>query len=153
MNLVDELQTVSTALVDAGIRHAICGGIAVTIYGATRTTKDIDILVSPEDLDRALDVVRPLGYKFAALPMVFEEGNPNERHVQRVSKIVQGEHLVVDFLLETAAFKGFLQGSVVVRTSAGPLVVVARNVLLEMKRMAGRPQDMADIEKLESPDE
>jgi hypothetical protein len=153
MNLIDELHTVSTALVGANIRHAICGGIAVTIYGATRTTKDIDILVSSDDLDRALDVVRPLGYKFAALPMVFEEGTPQERHVQRVSKIVQGEHLVVDFLLETAAFEGFLQGSVVVKTTAGPLVVVARNVLLQMKRMAGRPQDAADIEKLEAPHE
>lgn len=153
MNLVDELHAVSTALVGAGIRHAICGGIAVTIYGATRTTKDIDILISPEDLDRALDVVRPLGYKFPALPMVFEEGTPRERHVQRVSKILDGDHLVVDFLLETAAFAGFLEGSAEVRTSGGSLVVVARDVLLRMKRMAARPQDAADIQKLEAPDE
>jgi len=153
MNLVDELHAVSTALVGAGIRHAICGGIAVTIYGATRTTKDIDILVSPDDLDRALDVVRPLGYKFAALPMMFEEGTPRERHVQRVSKILHGDHLVVDFLLEMAAFKGFLAGSFEVKTAAGPLFVIARDVLLEMKRMAGRPQDAADIEKLEAADE
>lgn len=153
MNLVDELHAVSTALVDANIRHAICGGIAVTIYGATRTTKDIDILVSPVDLDRAVDVVRLVGYRFPALPMVFEEGTPRERHVQRVSKILEGDHLVVDFLLEKAAFSGFLEGSFEVKTSAGSLFVVARSVLLNMKRMAGRPQDAADIEKLESPDE
>ncbi len=153
MNLVDELHAVSAALVNSGIRHAICGGIAVTIYGATRTTKDIDILISPDDLERALDVIRPLGYKFPALPMVFEEGTSRERHVQRVSKILQGDHLVVDFLLERAAFTGFLEGSAVVKTSAGPLIVVARDVLLKMKRMAARPQDAADIEKLEAPDE
>jgi len=74
MNLVDELRAVSTALVGAGVRHAVCGGIAVTVYGATRSTKDIDILIAPEDLSRALDAVRPIGYVFAALPMVFEEG-------------------------------------------------------------------------------
>ena len=90
MNLVDELHAVCAALVGAGIRHAICGGIAVTIYGATRTTKDIDMLVSPDDLERALEVV-------------------------------------------------------LVNTSAGPLVVVARDVLIRMKRMSGRPQDAADI--------
>lgn len=153
MNLVDELHAVCAALVGANIRHAICGGIAVTIYGATRTTKDIDILVSPDDLERALEVVRPLGYKFPALPMVFEEGTERERHVQRVSKIHEGDHLVVDFLLEVAAFSGFLAGRVEVNTAAGSLVVVTRDVLVRMKQMAGRPQDVADIEKLETPDE
>ncbi|MDX2020993.1 MAG: hypothetical protein SF187_12200 [Deltaproteobacteria bacterium] len=153
MNLVDELHSVSGALLAANIRHAICGGIAVTIFGATRTTKDIDILIRPDDLEDALDAIRPLGYKFAALPMVFDEGSPRERHVQRVSKILNGDHLVVDFLLEAAAFTGFLEGSLLVNTSGGPLQVVARDVLLKMKRMAGRPQDAADIEKLEASDE
>jgi hypothetical protein len=44
MNLVDELHAISAALVKAGVRHAVCGGVAVTVYGATRSTKDIDIL-------------------------------------------------------------------------------------------------------------
>ena len=44
MNLVDELHAVSRALSAAGISFAVCGGIAVTIHGATRTTKDIDLL-------------------------------------------------------------------------------------------------------------
>jgi hypothetical protein len=58
--------------------------------------RGIDILVLPEDLPLAMEVVRPLGYVFAALPIVFEEGTDRERHVQRVSKIVGGEHLVLD---------------------------------------------------------
>ncbi|HEY5284380.1 MAG TPA: hypothetical protein VIM14_16425, partial [Polyangia bacterium] len=63
MNLVSELHTVAAALVRAGIRHAICGGVAVTIHGATRSTKDIDILIAPADVDKALDAVRAIGYK------------------------------------------------------------------------------------------
>src|SRR6185295_20194395 len=86
VNLVDELHAISAALLDARVRHAVCGGVAVTVHGATRSTKDIDILVAPEDLPRALDAVRPLGYAFAALPMVFDEGTARERRVQRVSK-------------------------------------------------------------------
>jgi hypothetical protein len=35
----------------------------------------------------------------------------------------------------------------------GVLSVVPREVLLKMKRLAGRPQDLADIEKLEHGDE
>ena len=44
---------------------------AVTIHGATRATKDIDILIAAADLDKAIEAVRALGYKFAALPQIF----------------------------------------------------------------------------------
>jgi len=149
VNLVDELHAICAALVDAGIQHAVCGGVAVTIYGATRSTKDIDILVAPEDLSRALDAIRPLGYAFAALPLAFDEGTTRERRVQRVSKIDGGEHLVVDFLLAEVSLAGFLQGRVTVDLPQGPLIVVSRDVLMRMKRQAGRPQDLADLKKLE----
>jgi hypothetical protein len=152
MNLVTELHAVAAALAKAGIRHAICGGVAVTIHGAVRSTQDIDILMAPADVDRALDAVRPLGYKFAALPLVFDEGTDRERHVQRVSKIDGGEHLVLDFLLERAALAGMLANAIEIELAEGPLWVVSRDVLLRMKRMAGRAQDLADLEKLERGD-
>ncbi len=53
VNLVDELLGVTRALEAAGIPYAICGGIAVTIHGATRTTKDIDLLVERADRHEA----------------------------------------------------------------------------------------------------
>jgi hypothetical protein len=152
VNLVDELHAVAAALVGAGIRHAVCGGVAVTVYGATRSTKDIDILVAPEDLSRALDVVRPLGYAFAAFPLIFDEGTDRERRVQRVSKLQDGEHLILDFLLAEASLRGFLEGRVTVELPQGPLVVVSRDALIQMKRQAGRTQDLADLEKLEGPE-
>lgn len=152
VNLVAELHAVCAALVRAKVRHAICGGVAVTIHGATRSTKDIDILIAPADVDTALEAVRALGYKFAALPLVFDEGTARERHVQHVSKVESGEHLVLAFLLEKAAFAGLLANPVEVPLPEGPLWVVSRQVLLDMKRMAGRHQDLADLEKLEAGD-
>lgn len=150
MNIVTELHAVADALARAGIRHAVCGGVAVTIHGATRSTKDIDILIAPADLDKALDVVRPIGFKFAALPLVFDEGTAHERHVQRVSKIQGAEHLVLDFLLEQAALAGLLANPVQVDLPEGTVWVVPREVLIHMKRLASRHQDLADLEKLES---
>jgi len=149
VNLVTELHAIAAALAGAGIRHAICGGVAVTIHGAVRSTKDIDILIAPADVEAALEAVRPLGYKFAALPVVFNEGTDRERHVQRVSKIEQGEHLVLDLLLEQAAFAGLLANPVELVLPQGPLWVVSREVLFAMKRLAGRYQDLADLEALE----
>jgi hypothetical protein len=148
VNLVDELHSVARALRDASVPYAICGGIAVTIHGATRTTKDIDLLVEPADVPRILEVVRPLGYRFAALPMTFEAGTARERHVQRVTKVDGGAHLILDLILADAAFSGWLDGRREVELPEGPLSVVSRDTLLRMKRFAGRPQDIADIEAL-----
>lgn len=153
MNLVDELHAIAGALRAAGITYAVCGGIAVTIHGATRTTKDIDVLVAAADVPRALEAVRPLGYLFAALPMTFDAGTERERHVQRVSKLEGQQHLVLDLLIAEAAFEGLLARRIEIDLPEGPLAVVPRDVLLQMKRLAGRPQDRADIEKLEAPDE
>lgn len=149
MNLVDELHAIAGALRAAGIPYAVCGGIAVTIHGATRTTKDIDVLIAPSDVGRALEAVRPLGYLFPAFPMIFDAGTERERHVQRVSKLEGDEHLVLDLLLAEVAFEGLLADRIEIDLPEGPLSVVPRDVLLRMKRLAGRPQDQADIEKLE----
>jgi hypothetical protein len=153
VNLVDELHAIAGALRALGVPYAICGGIAVTIHGATRTTKDIDVLIERRDAPRVLEAVRPLGYVFAALPMTFDAGTERERNVQRVSKLHDKEHMVLDLLIAEAAFAGLLRERIEVDLPEGVLSVVPREVLLKMKRLAGRPQDLADIEKLEHGDE
>jgi hypothetical protein len=153
MNLVDELHAIAAALTGAAIPYAVCGGVAVTIHGATRSTKDLDVLLRPEDLARVIELVRPLGYAFAALPMTFDEGTPRERHVQRISKIDGRDHLVLDLMLADAAFAGALDDRVVVPLPEGPVAVVSRSTLIRMKELARRPQDVADLEKLAAADE
>lgn len=152
MNLVDDLRAIAAVLADAGIVYAVCGGIAVTIHGATRTTKDIDLLVRREDVPRILDLIRPLGYVFAVLPMTFDQGTERERHVQRITRVEGDHHLVVDLMMDEAGLAGFLDDRVTIDLPQGPLTVVSREALLRMKKVAGRAQDLADIEKLESDD-
>jgi hypothetical protein len=149
MNLVDELHAITGVLRSAGIRHAVCGGLAVTLHGATRMTKDIDLLVDRTDVAQTLELLRPLGYVFAALPLTFEAGTARERHVQRVSKIEDGEHLCVDLLVADAVFAGLLDDTLEVRTPSGTLTVISRAGLIRMKQLAGRPQDVADLASLE----
>lgn len=152
MNIVDELHAIASRLSDAGVPYAVCGGIAVTAYGATRTTKDIDIVVPREHLAAAIAAVAPLGYTIPAGPMVFGEGTAQERHVQRVNKIAGADHLVLDLLLAEAAYADVLDDRVEVPLPAGSITFVSRATLLRMKRLAGRPIDLADIEKLEGSD-
>jgi hypothetical protein len=148
VDLIDELHAVCAALDDASIAYAICGGIAVTIHGATRTTKDIDLLVEPADVPRILERLAPLGYSVLALPMTFDPGTQRERHVHRVSKLDGAEHLAVDLVLADAALTGMLADRVEIDLPAGRLSVVSRAALVKMKRLSGRAQDLADLEKL-----
>lgn len=66
--------------------------------------------------------------------------------------IVGNDHLVLDLLLEEAAYAGTLQDRVDVDLPAGTVTFVSRDTLVKMKQLAGRPIDLADLEKLEEPD-
>lgn len=149
MNLVDELHAIAAALRSAGVRYAVCGGVAVSAHGAPRSTKDIDIIIAAEDLQLALDAVRPLGYAFLALPMTFDAGTERERTVQRVSKLQGSDHLLLDLLLANASLAGALDDRLEVQLPEGPLAVVSRATLIRMKQLAGRAQDLLDLEQLE----
>jgi hypothetical protein len=149
MNVVDELHAVAAALTAAGVPYAVCGGLAVTMHGVVRTTEDIDILVPPADIPRVLAAVHPIGYIFVAGPMTFGAGTNRERHVQRVSKIVGAEHVILDLLAADASLTGMLDDRIVLDLPQGKLAIVSRATLIRMKRQAGRSIDLADIEKLE----
>ncbi len=153
MNIVDELHAIAAALRGADIPYAVCGGIAVTAHGVTRTTKDIDIVIRRADLTAALVAVATAGYTILAGPMTFDAGTSRERHVQRVNKIVGAAHLILDFLLAESSLADVLDDRIDVPLPAGTVTFVARDTLIRMKRISGRPIDLADIEKLERVDE
>jgi hypothetical protein len=44
------------------IDYALCGGLAVAIYGYSRFTKDIDLIIKPEDLHSAKEHLGEIGY-------------------------------------------------------------------------------------------
>ena len=76
MDLKQELFSVTEALADAGIDHALCGGIAVVIHGYPRATRDIDLLVRREDLERAEESLKERGYTIPAGIIPFDAGKP-----------------------------------------------------------------------------
>lgn len=53
MSLYEELERVVLALDDAGVPHALCGGLAVAVHGHVRATKDIDLVILASDVERA----------------------------------------------------------------------------------------------------
>lgn len=148
MNLYDELVGVIQALDAAGVDYALVGGLAVGIWGAPRATKDIDLLVRPEDVARAKAAVSGCGYTLEALPMRFSDG----MEMHRVSKIAAGQLMTVDFLLVNANLEGVWQSRESHEIENASVRVISRQALIAMKLSAGRPIDQHDAIKLTEQD-
>jgi len=80
------LRKVTAALDAAGIRYAVIGGNAVALWvakadpAATRTTKDVDLLVQRDDLDRIVEVMKSLGFEdLRRLALFIDPDEPSRR--------------------------------------------------------------------------
>lgn len=144
-----ELGAVATALNQQGIEYAVCGGVALAVHGHPRATKDIDVIVAETSAERTRAILRALGYTLEAAPMRFASGI----EVRRVSRVESGELFTLDLLMVTPAIEDVWRGRQVVMWRELPLGVVSRDGLIRMKRLAGRPQDLADLAALGAGDE
>ncbi len=148
MTLFDELVEVVGALDAAGVEYALVGGLAVAVWGAPRATKDIDLLVRPEALDGALAAAAQHGFDLRAMPMTFRDG----MKLQRTSRAQGGQLLTIDFIVVDANLEPAWQSRLQLASGDRKLWVISRDALIAMKALAARPQDVADIERLQDID-
>jgi hypothetical protein len=146
LSLYEELETLSCALGAAGIEFALCGGLALAVHGHPRATRDIDLLLQREQLELATKVAHACGFTLGSLPMRFA-GSGIE--MQRVSKVVGADVLMLDFLLVDESLRAVWENREQVPWRKGSLPVVSREGLVSMKLASGRPQDLADLALLQ----
>ena len=147
LDLFDELKALVTAFQRNEIQYALCGGLAMAVYGVTRATVDIDLLVRPEDVENAKRTARDLGFGMEALPAKFAGGAVE---IHRVSKIDQssGDVLTLDLLLATPETHPAWESRTEVEWEGGHLSVVSREGLASLKMLRGSGQDVEDIKRL-----
>ena len=117
----------------AAVRYLIAGGLAENAHGYLRFTKDVDLVIElePDNLRVALTALGRLGYR-PAVPMPLAQ----------FADPVRRESWVRDFGQEydRALVKPLREGL--------PVRFVSIPTLIRMKELAGRPQDLIDIEHL-----
>lgn len=147
LDLYDEFNKVVTMLAEHTIDYALCGGLALAVYGIPRATIDIDLLIMPESLETVMPLARELGYKKETLPMRFTDRGIE---IRRVSKIDQdsGDILMLDLLLVTPAILPVWKSRKEVAWEHGTLWVVSRDGLMALKSLRGSGQDLEDISRL-----
>jgi hypothetical protein len=146
--LLEELSQLISALDENEIEYAVCGGLALAIHGFARATLDIDVLIQPESLEKAYKVAAEKEFDIRGLDISFKE---RAVEIRRVSKIdSNGEVLSLDLLLVTPQVEDVWDTRETIDFLGNRLSVVSREGLIKMKRLAGRAQDLADIERLEN---
>jgi hypothetical protein len=127
------------------VRFLIVGGYAVAAHGLPRYTGDLDarVWVGAENASR---VVRSLeAFGFSNLGLSDEDFNQPDRVVQLGYPPYR-----IDILtsIEGVEFDGAWERRVVLDLDGIEVPFIGRDDLLTNKRVAGRPQDIADLERL-----
>ncbi len=145
--LIHELKLLLNSFNSHGVDFALCGGLAVAAHGLVRATQDIDFLILPNSLDDAYAAAAVVGYDIRGLDISFKERTVE---IRRVSKVVGEEIISLDLLLVTPHVEDVWASREELKFMGETLFVVSREGLIKMKTQAGRPQDLADIERLEN---
>lgn len=153
-------EAVFDALNRAGVAYLVVGGLAVNAHGYVRMTMDIDLVIAlnPENILKALHGLEKACFR-PAVPVTPEQfADPanrkrwREEKEMRVLKLWSDKYRLspVDiFIYEPFDFAAEYARAQRLELREGLSVpIVSLEALLTMKREAGRPQDLADIDAL-----
>lgn len=125
--------------------YALAGGIAVGVHGYLRATEDIDVVLRGRDLAAVDASLKHLGAIVNREPIEFDDGFVLHRRLLPWSK---GEQIyMLDLLVPPD--ESMLARRELSELDGVACWVVHRDDLIAMKRSAGRPQDLLDLEHLE----
>jgi len=129
-----------------GVEHVVIGGYAFAFHVAPRATKDLDILLegSAENLARAANALERYGAPAAV--------------VEATRTLAEGEvaymgqpPLRIDFLraIDGVEVETVFRNAVAGAWDGHPVRWISLDDLIANKRAAARPQDLADVARLE----
>ncbi|CAN5887253.1 hypothetical protein BH24GEM1_BH24GEM1_20640 [soil metagenome] len=152
------LEALFKVLNDEGGRYVLVGGLAVVLHGHLRATGDVDLVVdlAPDQVDRTLGALERAGFR-PYVPVPASEFADPARRAEWIrdkamlvfSLVPSGGVPMVDLFLDPPMpFDRLWTRSVVVSMRGVPVRVAALDDLIDLKRRAGRPEDVADAEAL-----
>jgi len=128
------------------VRYAIVGAFALALYSKPRYTKDLDILIEPEEENakKLINVLHEFGFKGI---------NIKKEDLTRKNQILQlgYEPLRIDILTSIAGCSFQEVWNNKFREKYGKTLVnfIGKKELMKNKKAIGRKQDIADLELLE----
>jgi hypothetical protein len=148
LSLYDEFFRIVGALNEHQVPYAVCGGMAVSLYTQPRFTKDIDILLCAEDIEKMRQTMAPLGYKEWAPAWTFRNSHLT---LHRFLHFQEEDFIMVDVLVgEELKYTTMVEHSVLRDTPRGPVRLVRKEDLITLKSARNSLLDQADIAALQN---
>lgn len=149
------------ALNDDGVRFIVAGGVAVVLHGHARFTADIDLVIDlePSAARLAIRSFSRMGLqpRVPVEPEAFADPKQRQAWIEDRGMMVFSLYdpndplRSVDLFVEPPIpFDELWSRSNLIALPTCQVRVVSLGDLIKMKKMAGRPQDVADIEALEA---
>ena len=129
------------------VEYIVVGAHALAAHGHVRATKDLDVWVRPSP-ENATRVYRALAEFGAPLTDIEER----DLHTQGTVFQIGVAPLRIDIItrIDGVEFNEAWSARIATHFGSQPVCVLSRQHLIQNKRAAGRFQDLADLERLES---
>lgn len=149
------------ALQAGGVRYVIVGGVAVVLQGYVRATADLDLMVDlvADESGKAIEALTALGLRPRAPVDAKDFADPEKRDQWTREKGMKVFSMFdpsnpmreVDLFVENPMdFEDVWKRAKLMDINGTPARVASIGDLIELKRISGRPKDLADIEELKA---
>jgi hypothetical protein len=146
--LVDDFKDILVVFADERVEFVVIGGWAMALHGHGRGTDDLDLLVRPS-ADNAEKVFRALT-RFGAPLSAHNVSEGLFAQAGYGYRMGIKPHLIeILTKVDGISFDEAAAGAPYFHLEGRTIPFIARSALLENKRAAGRPKDLADVDWLE----
>ncbi len=144
-----------------GVRYIVVGGVAVVLHGYPRMTADIDLVVDlePEAALQTIRVLTEIGLR-PRVPVNAEDFADAKKRLDWIDQRGMTVFNMTDpndplrsvdlFVQSPMPFDELWSRSVVIALPSSEVRIASIDDLIAMKKVAGRTEDLADIQALEA---
>ncbi len=155
-----DFHSLFAALEARKLRYVVVGGLALVLHGVDRLTADIDLAVdlAPEAAASLIATLLSAGFRPAAPVNAMLFADPAARAAWRRERGMRvfslwdttGTRPTIDLFAESVIpFEDLWRNAITIEIAQNLTIRVASIPhLIQLKEIAGRPQDLADIERL-----
>lgn len=159
--MASDLERVFGALEASGARYLVVGGVAVVLHGHPRFTADLDLALAldPANIEAALSALEGIGYRpRAPVPLRAFADLEQRADWERTKGLTVFSLWSADlpgtevdlFASDPLPFEPAWGRRLRAQVGGLSVNVASLGDLIEMKRRAGRPQDLDDVRELEA---
>ena len=147
------------ALQKKNVRYLLIGGVAINLWGIERSTKDVDLAIAMdnENVLKFIQAAKEMGF-MPKVPVKLEDfADPQKRKIWQEEKNMivfsfqhpDNPYVLIDIMINNPLdFNEMYSRKVEMDSRGVKLSVAAVDDIIKFKKIAGRAQDLSDIEAL-----